>query len=82
MRFLKKLLVGIYIFLAAFAVICLVLWVICGDEPDSLIIAAFGAAGVESIVGGVMKIREQKELKTEKTSGTGTDDEDTPRRAE
>lgn len=41
--------------------------------------AVFGAAGVESIVGGIMKIREQKEAKTEETDTGG---EERPRRAE
>lgn len=77
MRFLKKLLLGLYIFLAAFAVICLVLWVIRGDEPDTLIMAVFGAAGVESVISGIMKIRESKEEK--KTDPAETE---APRRAE
>lgn len=60
MRFLKKMLVSIYLFLAIFAVVCLVLWIIYGDEPETLIMAVFGAAGIESVIGGMMKIIESK----------------------
>ena len=56
MRFLKKLLISLYIYLAVFAAVCLVLWVWRGDEPHTLITAVFGAAGIESIIGGIMKV--------------------------
>lgn len=36
------------------------LWIIYGDEPETLIMAVFGAAGVESVIGGMMKIIESK----------------------
>lgn len=68
MRFLKKLLVSLYVFLAVFAVVCLVLWVWRGDEPHTLITAVFGAAGVESIISGVMKISERKKESAETDS--------------
>ena len=61
MRFLKRLLVSIYAFLGGFAVVCLMLWCITGDEPTTLITGVFAAAGVESIVGGIIKFKEAKE---------------------
>ena len=64
MRFLKRLLVAIYGFLGVFVVVCLVLWVVTGDEPVTLITGVFAAAGVESIVGGIIKFKEAKEGKT------------------
>ena len=79
MRFLKKLLVALYIYLAVFAVVCLVLWVLRGDEPRTLITAVFGAAGIESVIGGVMKIREKK---TESAEADSAENEEPPRRAE
>lgn len=55
MRFLKKLLIAVYIFLGVFAVACLILWCITGDEPEALITGIFAAAGIESIVGAFLK---------------------------
>lgn len=78
MRFLKKLLVSIYLFLAIFSVVCLVLWIIRGDEPETLIMAVFGAAGVESVIGGMMKIIESK---SESKDDSGRN-EKPPRKAE
>ena len=75
MRFLKKLLICLYAFLAVFAVTCLILWAVRGEEPDALIMAVFGAAGIESVVGALMKIKEKK---TNETEGG----EQPPRRAE
>ena len=63
MRFLKRLLVSIYAFLGGFAVVCLMLWCITGDEPTTLITGVFAAAGVESIVGGLIKWKEAREVK-------------------
>lgn len=79
MRFLKKLLVSLYVFLAVFAVVCLILWVLRGDEPHTLITAVFGAAGVESIISGVMKIAERK---TESASADSEEQEAPPGKAE
>ena len=79
MRFLKILLTCLFSFLAVFAVACLVIWVILRDLPDTLVIAVFGVAGVESMVGGIIKTKERKESKQENTD-TGA--EDKPRRAE
>lgn len=60
MRFLKKLLLSIYAYLAVFGVICLILWACTREEPQALIAGVFGAAGVESIIGGLMKLNEIK----------------------
>ena len=65
MRFLKKLLLAIYAYLAVFGAICLILWACMREEPQALIAGVFGAAGVESIIGGMMKL---KEIKTESKS--------------
>ncbi len=64
MRFLKRLLVAIYAFLGGFAVVCLLLWCITGDEPTALITGVFAAAGVESVVGGLIKWKEAREGQT------------------
>jgi uncharacterized membrane protein YeiB len=79
MRFLKKLLISLYVYLAVFAVVCLVLWVVRGDEPHTLITAVFSAAGVESIIGGIMKVKEKK---TESAEADSAEKEEPPRRAE
>ena len=42
--------------------ICLILWACTREEPQALIAGVFGAAGVESIIGGMMKL---KEIRTE-----------------
>ena len=60
MRFLKKLLLAIYAYLAVFGAICLILWACTREEPQALIAGVFGAAGVESIIGGMMKLKEIK----------------------
>lgn len=65
MRFLKKLLLSIYAYLAVFGVICLILWACTREEPQALIAGVFGAAGVESVIGGMMKL---KEIKSESKS--------------
>ena len=65
MRYLKKLLLAVYIYLAVFGAICLILWACLREEPQALIAGVFGAAGVESIIGGMMKL---KEIKSESKS--------------
>ena len=60
MRYLKKLLLAVYIYLAVFGSICLILWACLREEPQALIAGVFGAAGVESIIGGIMKLNEIK----------------------
>ena len=69
MRFLKKLLVSIYLFLGIFSVVVLLLWMATGDEPDTLITAVFAASGVEFIGSVLMKLGEiAAEVKKEKDS--------------
>ena len=41
--------------------VCLLLWCITGDEPTTLITGVFAAAGVESIVGGLIKWKESRD---------------------
>jgi len=66
MRYLKRLLVGIYVYLGVFGLMCYISWFFTRDEPTALITAVFGAAGIESIVGAIIKIRE---LHAEKEKG-------------
>lgn len=61
MRYLKRLLAAVYIYLAVFAAVCLLLWIVTRDEPSYLIAGVFGAAGIESIVGAIIK---QSEIKS------------------
>ena len=72
MRYLKKLLLAVYIYLAVFGAICLILWAFLREEPQALIAGVFGAAGVESIIGGMMKL---KEIKSESKSLQDRSDE-------
>lgn len=60
MRFLKKLLVCVYVFLALFSVAVLVLFTVTGYEPTTLVGCVFGVAGVESMLGAVIKAKEVK----------------------
>lgn len=82
MRFLKKLLISIYVYLALFAVVCMVMWILRGDEPHTLITAVFSAAGVESVIGGIIKYRESKEQSKAQSEEKFTEDEEPPRKAE
>ena len=65
MRFLKTMLTTLYIFLGLFTVACFINWCVTGTEPQALIMGVFGGIGVESIVAGVIKVREKKDEKTE-----------------
>lgn len=65
MRFLKTMLTSLYIFLGCFAVACYISWCVTGSEPQALIMGVFGGVGIESIVAGVIKVREKKDEKTE-----------------
>jgi hypothetical protein len=82
MKFLKILLTSLYTFLAAFAVACLILWVFLRELPDTLIVAVFGVAGVESIVGGIIKSKEPSENGNPAKREQDADGEEPPRRAE
>lgn len=65
MRFLKTMLTSLYIFLGCFAVACYISWCVTGSEPQALIMGVFGGVGIESIVAGVIKVREKKTRKNE-----------------
>lgn len=61
MRFLKTMLTVLYIFLGCFTVACFINWCVTGTEPQALIMGVFGGIGIESIVAGVIKVREKKD---------------------
>lgn len=64
MRFLKKVLVSVYIFLAVFSLLVFISWVFIREEPSVLIGAVFGASGVEFIVSAMMKLAEIRSEET------------------
>ncbi len=69
MRYLKRLITGIYIYLGAFNASCLLVWYLTGDAPQSLIVAVNAAVGLESLVAALLKMTETKmEALTAKTS--------------
>lgn len=61
MRWMKKLLLGIYIYMGVFFGICLLWWMITGNEPAALIAGISAAVGVESVAAGVIRVYEQKQ---------------------
>lgn len=61
MRWMKKLLLGIYIYMGAFFGVCLLWWMATGTEPSALIAGISAAVGVESVAAGVIRIYEQKQ---------------------
>ncbi len=60
MRYLKRLITGIYLYLGIFNASCLAVWYFTGNEPQSLIIAVNAAVGLESLVAGLLKMTETK----------------------
>ncbi len=62
MRWMKKLLLGIYLYMAVFFAICLIVWVITKEEPVALVTGISAAVGVESVAAGVIRVYEQKEI--------------------
>lgn len=60
MRYLKKLLICVYVFLGIFAASTLIIFIFTGDEPTTLIGCTFGVAGVESMLAAIIKARESK----------------------
>lgn len=77
MRWMKKLLLGIYIYMGVFFGICLIVWVFTGNEPAALIAGISAAVGVESIAAGVIRIHENREQnKHEKEMQYGTEQQD------
>ena len=82
MRFLKTMLISLYIFLGCFAVACYISWCVTGSEPQALIMGVFGGVGIESIVAGVIKVRENKAEKTEGVDSDGSADTNIDNRRE
>ncbi len=67
MRFMKRLLTAVYLYLGIFFALCLICWILTGEEPVALIAGISAAAGVESVIAGCMRMREmQEERKKEK----------------
>ena len=60
MRFLKKLLLCVYLYLALFIAASLVIFTVTGTEPTALIGCTFGVAGVESMLSALIKTAESK----------------------
>lgn len=58
MRYLKKLLIAVYVYMGVIGILSLIAWMVTGQEPSALIMGVFGAAGVESIIAGIMRINE------------------------
>lgn len=82
MRFLKAMLTTLYIFLGCFAVACYISWCVTGTEPQALIMGVFGGIGIESIVAGVIKVRENKDEKVEEIDSDGNTDTNIDNRRE
>lgn len=66
MRFLKKLLICIYGFLALFVVYCCVIFTIYQIEPTVLITGVMAGVGVESILAGFIKFTENEAEKEDR----------------
>lgn len=61
MRWMKKLLLGIYIYMGVFFAICLIWWMVTGNEPSALIAGISVGVGVESMATGMIRIFENRE---------------------
>lgn len=66
MRFMKRLLTAVYLYLGIFFALCLLCWIITGEEPAALIAGISTAAGVESVITGCMRMREMQEERNRK----------------
>lgn len=82
MRYLKIMLTSLYIFLGAFAVACYISWCVTGSEPQALIMGVFGGVGIESIVAGVIKVKEKKDKKTKEADAEESADTNIDNRRE
>ena len=82
MRFLKLMLTSLYIFLGCFAVACYISWCVTGSEPQALIMGVFGGVGIESIVAGVIKVKEKKDKKTKEADAEESADTNIDNRRE
>lgn len=82
-RWMKKLLLGIYIYMGVFFGVCLVVWIITRDEPAALIAGISAAVGVESVAAGVIRVYENREQnKHEKEMRYGTEESELEREAD
>ena len=61
MRWMKKLLLSIYLYMGIFFGICLLCWILTGSEPSTLIMGISAAVGVESVAAGAIRIYENKQ---------------------
>lgn len=61
MRYLTRLLTAVYIYIGVFFAVCLVCWIVTGEEPAALIAGISAATGVESIIAGCIRIKEIRE---------------------
>ena len=61
MRWMKRLLLAIYLYMGILFAACYVSWIITGEEPASLIMGISAAVGVESVAAGAIRIYENKE---------------------
>lgn len=66
MRYLTRLLTAVYIYIGVFFAVCLICWIVTGEEPTALIAGISAATGVESIIAGCIRIKEiREEMKRE-----------------
>ena len=63
--FMKKILIGMFIFLSIFTIAMIVIFLLTGSTPDTLILAVFGACMGEYSICGIIKKAKEKE-KTER----------------
>ena len=61
MRWMKRLLLSIYLYMGVFFTVCLIVWIITGNEPSALIMGISAAVGVESVAAGAIRIYENKQ---------------------
>lgn len=64
-RYLKRLLASIYLYLAIFDISALVWFMITGSEPATLIVSVNAVVGAESIISGIIKLSERKNEKAD-----------------
>ena len=75
-------LTSLYIFFGCFAVACYISWCVTGSEPQALIMGVFGGVGIESIVAGVIKVREKKDKEAEEADAEESADTNIDNRRE
>lgn len=63
--FMKKILIGMFVFLSIFTIAMIVIFLNTGSTPDTLILAVFGACMGEYSICGIIKKAKEKE-KTER----------------